>query len=408
MTAGSGVNTRLRLIGLDGLRGFLALCVIIVHVTAHYSPSILAITHFELLGQAIVVFFVMSGLLIYMPFARALITGDDPLRNLRRYMKARVLRVFPAYIVIFLISNLLAAVYVENAMVVQSRGSEGGTGSITDPWSLFLHLTLIQNYVPSELQTGINSSWTLTVELAFYLLLPFIVVATAAAASRLYRRASGYVIAILPGAALVLLGSMSRVLLAHAAESSDLSAEMTEWGPYPIAVLSRSILPWADNFGWGMIAVVFYIAIQRGEISAATVVRIRRLMWPVGSAALLLSAVFYFTEPRYIGGAFALFSAALLLLLIVPVDGLTKTWRVAPLVDNRVLHWIGTTSLSVYLWHYPVIILLERWGWAGGDDWASWTWSFFLVTAVSVGLATITYLLVERPAMRLASGKRRS
>lgn len=407
MTAGAGANARLRLVGLDGLRGFLALCVIVVHVTAHYSPSILAITHLELLGQAIVVFFVMSGLLIYMPFARAIITGGDPLRDLRRYTKARILRVFPAYIAIFLVANLFSAVYVENAMVVQARGSDGGTGAITDPWALLLHLTLLQNYVPSELQTGINSSWTLTVELAFYLALPFVAAFTAVLGARLLRNTSRYVVAALPGVLLIVVGTISRIVLAQVAASSDLSAEMTEWGPYPIAVLSRSILPWADNFGWGMVAVVFYIAIQRGDIAPETVMRVRGWMWPLGAAFLVLSGVFYFTEPRYIAGAFAVFSTAVLMLLIVPVDGRTRIWRVAPIVDNRVLHWIGTTSLSVYLWHYPVIIVMERWGWAGGDDWAGWAWSFALVTAVSVGLASISYLLIERPAMRLASPRKR-
>lgn len=408
MTAGATANTRLRLVGLDGLRGILALCVVIVHVTAHYSPSILAVTHVELLGQAIVVFFVMSGLLIYMPFARAIVTGADPLGDIARYARARVLRVFPAYVVIFLVANAFAAVYVENAMVVQARGSDGGTGSITDPSTLLLHLTLLQNYVPSELQTGINSSWTLTVELAFYLVLPFLAALTAATGARVLPRASRYVVAALPGILLVAVGTVSRIVLAQAAGSSGLPPEMTEWGPYPIAVLSRSILPWADNFGWGMIAVVFYLAIQRGDVAPAVVVRVRRWMWPTAVLFLALSGVFYFVEPRYIGGAFAVFSLALILLLIVPVDGHRAIWRVAPIVDNPVLHWLGTTSLSIYLWHYPVILVLERWGWAGGDDWASWAWSFVLVTAVSVALGSVSYLLIERPATRLASRKKTS
>ena len=32
---------------------------------------------------------------------------------------------------------------------------------------------------------------------------------------------------------------------------------------------------------------------------------------------------------------------------------------------------------------------------------------FFLVTVVSVGLATLTYLFIERPAMQWASGRKR-
>ena len=407
MSAGSGANTRLRLVGLDGLRGILALCVIIVHTTAHFSPSILAILHVELLGQAIVVFFVMSGLLIYMPFARTLITAKDPLSNVAGYTRARLLRVFPAYIVIFLLANAFAAVYVENAMKVQERGAGGGTGTITDPVQLFWHLTLLQNYLPSELQTGINSSWTLTVELAFYLLLPLLVAVTSALSTRVTGTAARYLVAAAPAVTLIVIGTVSRIVLAQVAASSGVSPEMSEWGPYPIAVLTRSILPWADNFGWGMLAVVFYIAVQRAEIPAATIVRVRRWAWPVGAFALALSGVFYFVQPRYIGGAFALFSVALLVLLTVPIDGRMQVWRVARWVDTPALHWIGTISLSVYLLHYPVILVLERCGVTGGDTWAGWAWNFVLVSAVSIAIGSITYLLVERPAMRLASRKKR-
>lgn len=399
---------RVRLVGLDGVRGFLALCVIVVHVTAHFSPSILRATHVEVLGQAIVVFFVMSGMLIYMQFAKAILAGQDPLAPLRGYLKARVLRIFPAYLLIFTIANVLGALYVDNAMVVQSRGSVGGTGAITSPGALLLHLTLLQNYVPSMLQTGINSSWTLTVELAFYLLLPFLAALTAVLAARLAPRASRYTIALVPGILLILIGTASRIVLAIVAGSSGLTSDMSEWGPFPIAVLSRSLLPWADNFGWGMIAVVLFLALRRGDLSLERARRVRPIAWTAVCVGFVASGACYFVAPRFIAAMFAIFATGMLLLFILPVDAEGRTWRVATLADNRVLHWLGTCSLSIYLWHYPIILLVQRWGWAGGDDWAGWAWNFTIVTVISVVLASTTFILVERPAMRLAArGKER-
>lgn len=406
MTQAPVRTTRARLVGLDGLRGFLALCVILVHVTAHYSPSILKVTHVEVLGQAIVVFFVMSGMLIYMPFARAILDGSAPLRGLGGYVRARIFRVFPAYLLIFWVANLFGALYVENAMVVQARGGGGGTGSIFDPGALLLHLTLLQNYLPSQLQTGINSSWTLTVELAFYLMLPFLAALAAAAAARLAPRASRYAVAAAPGVLLILVGTVSRVVLALVAARSPLTPDMTEWGPNPIAVLTRSILPWSDNFGWGMLAIVFFLALRRGDLSIDRARTVRPVAWIVLAVAFVASSAFFFVAPRLIASAFAIFATALILLLIIPVDGTGRPLRVSGIVDNPVLHWLGTTSLSIYLWHYPVIIVLERWGLAGGDDWGGWIRSLMLVTVISVALASASFLLVERPAMRLGAGRK--
>lgn len=394
-------TARARLVGLDGLRGFLALCVILVHVSGYYTPTVLWDAHFEVLGQAIVVFFALSGFLIYLPFARALLDRRAPLATLRSYVRARVLRVFPAYLVIFTIANLAGLVYVENAMTVLDHGRAGGTGTITDPLTLLLHYTLLQNYVPSMLLTGINSSWTLTVEIAFYLFLPFLAALTAVAAARLAPRASRYLIAVVPGLVLILVGVTTRVVLAVVSAGSGLSAEASEWGANPLAVLSRSILPWCDAFGWGMVAIVAFLAAQRGDIAPPRVRRLRTILWPVGFVLLAVSGILFIVAPRLTPAAFGGVSAAVILLLVLPTDGTAKVWRVSRAVDNPVLFWIGTVSLSTYLWHYPVILLVHRLGWYGPDTWPGWAWNFALVTAISIALASISYQLVEKPAMRL-------
>ncbi|WP_292833455.1 acyltransferase [Microbacterium sp.] len=396
-----------RLPGLDGLRGVMALCVIIVHVTAHWTPTILGITHVELLGQAIVIFFALSGFLIYTPFARAIVDGKRPLAGVGRYFRSRALRVFPAYLVIFMIVNALGAVYVENAMVVQLDGEGGGTGTITGFGELLLHLSLLQNYVPSQLQTGINSSWTLTAEIAFYALLPFVAAGVALLASR-SGRLRPYVVALLPGILLIVVGFAGRVISAVWAGNSGLSYDMSEWGPYGVAVFSRSIVPWADNFGWGMVVAVVYLAFVRKVIGAAGTTRIRRGLWLVLAVGFGLTAAAYFAAPRFIGAAFALIAVAVILLLILPVGEDGRVWKLATWVDTPALYWIGTISLSVYLWHYPVIIMLDRLGFAPSDTWGGWALGLVVVTAVSVALGSASYLLIEKPAMQFKPRSQRA
>ena len=163
-----------RFVGLDGLRGYLALCVILVHTLGIFAPIVLHRTHADLLGQAIVVFFALSGFLIYLPFMYRILDAR-PLPSIRDYARGRIFRVYPAYIVIFLIANFaLSGLFLSNAMETMQPGKDTGTGMIVDPLRILLHLSLLQNYFPGELQTGINSSWTLTIEITFYALLPLL------------------------------------------------------------------------------------------------------------------------------------------------------------------------------------------------------------------------------------------
>ena len=50
------------------------------------------------------------------------------------------------------------------------------------------------------------------------------------------------------------------------------------------------------------------------------------------------------------------------------------------------------------------MLLLGRYGLAGGDTWGGMLWNTFAITAVTLTFATVTYYLVEKPA--LASVKR--
>lgn len=123
----------------------------------HYNPAPAGTFGNRLLAQGYVgvsVFFVLSGFLIYHRYADAYFTRIG--WSWRVYLQNRFARIFPLYFLL-----LLATV------LVNTRGGR--------PMSLFeliLNLTLLKGLFEDYKFSGIAQSWSLTVELCFYLLAP--------------------------------------------------------------------------------------------------------------------------------------------------------------------------------------------------------------------------------------------
>src|SRR5262249_30994311 len=83
--------------------------------------------------------------------------------------------------------------------------------------------------------------------------------------------------------------------------------------------------------------------------------------------------------------AAALCFTALIAAVAHPRTLIGKAFGVTP------LRWIGERSYGMYLWHWPIIVLLAPSGW--------WTgWKIILTQAlVTVGVAALSYRFVEQP-----------
>ena len=88
----------------------------------------------------------------------------------------------------------------------------------------------------------------------------------------------------------------------------------------------------------------------------------------------------------YRGGQFV--GTILTVLVIYTVSG-RKTW-LSRFLSNPVLKWIGDRSYSIYLWHYPIILLISK-----GIK-ASW-WITLIEIVLSVVLAELSYRFIETP-----------
>lgn len=393
---------QLRIIGLDGIRGLGCLGVATAHVAHMYSAESSAALGINLIGIVLLLFFVLSGFLLYLPYVKALVRSSaSTMPGTREYVAHRVLRVFPAYLVIFLVCNFVfRTVYVTNP-ALQPLGTDAGTGMITDPWQLIANLTLVQTYIPAYFQTGINPSWSLTLEIAFYATLPLLGVVM----FRLRRRPNSrpLVIALLGPVVLLVIGFVGKLLVPVVAAAANVSDPLLrEWGDNWLAVYLRSFLTLSDTFAYGMFVVVLYVAMERGAVPERLSRRVRTMafiaLFPAGIGALALVAI----QHTWALSAVAFASAIFVIVVIAPLAR-GETSGIARLLDVAPAKFLGKISLSVYLWHFPVLILLGRWGWMAGDTTAGMFLNITVVTAVTIALSLVTYYCVEKPALALAT-----
>lgn len=388
-----------RLAGLDGARGLACLSVILAHVLAHFTPQVMSSSRLDLvLGHGVTFFFALSAFLLYLPYVERLASRRES-PSTSTYLRHRAMRIFPAYLVIFMLANFVfRAVYLQNPFTVGWASGDEGTGMMTDPMQLLANLTLTQTLFPATLQTGINPSWTLTVEWGFYLVLPVIGVVLFARAgdSRHPLRAATIPAAILFGigvATQAIVQVMQRIHYPN-------SVAEGYWGSNWTAVLSRSPLAFAAVFATGMLTAVAYVALSRGTLRSVSTLRLQWGLAAVVVLAAICALALMLANPHYVETAVGLASGAFILLIVIPFTRGQHS-AIAAMMQWRPLRLFGLMTLSAYLWHFPVLLVVGRLPLPFPDNPIGTVSAFAVVTGATAVAAWTTYRLVEQPAMRL-------
>ena len=142
---------------VEGMRACAAMGVVVTHVafqTGHSSGvSGRLFGRFDL---AVAVFFALSGFLLWRGHAAAA-RGLGARPRTGHYLRSRVVRIMPAYVV--------AVVVILSLLPDADHAS---------PTVWLANLTLTQIYVPLTLTGGLTQMWSLSVEVSFYLALPIL------------------------------------------------------------------------------------------------------------------------------------------------------------------------------------------------------------------------------------------
>ncbi|MEZ5383038.1 MAG: acyltransferase [Microthrixaceae bacterium] len=388
---------------LEGLRAVAALLVLFTHLASSASGNRYGYARYTgRFDVGVTIFFVISGYLLYLPFARAL-TGLRSQPNLRRYLRRRVLRIFPAYWVVMLVS---AFIY-ERAMPM-------------DASELARYLTLTHIYTPSTFDNPVPPAWSLSTEVAFYAFLPLF----AWAISRLpgrgeHQRVRNQWLGL---GAMVLVAFAFRAWLVSLdvpAPGQPATGPMVE--PLTVVSLKAWIFNHLDTFAVGMGLALFQVNRERrtevtergaGEAAATWSPAAGRTVSVVGVAVAV--AAFLAVSSEWVGlsvqqllysptqewGRHLLYTVVGGGLVVAAVAGVRGRWFGTQLLGSPPMRFLGRISYGIYLTQILVIgIYLSR---RPQDEFGIPIWQMTVfVLPVVVGLSWLLFRFVERPAMSL-------
>ena len=273
----------------------------------------------------------------------------------------------------------------------------GIDGAITDPVLLLKNALLVQNLSPSSLLSGIVPAWSLTVEVGFYACLPLLGLLALRLARGSHRRRLAA--ALIPAGVLLVGGVCGVIATTYLPGSPSLLAN--DWH----SVLAWSFLSHAHLFAFGMIVAVLRVEHEDGRLALPARARStgdRLLVYGALPCLIVGSSVL---PPTLRDPLVAAFCALLLARIVLRPPDLRPS-RLVGFLDCRPLIAAGLASYSIFLWNFPITVFLVHHGLLLQ---AHSVWEIAInvaLVAVVVGaFSALTYLAVERPAMRF--GRRR-
>lgn len=385
-----------RVNGVDGIRGVGSMFVVFAHVmvftrAADFTGSQWLGGVFVIVAQGLTMFFIISGYLLYRPFVDHVV-ADRGQPMIGAFYRNRLWRIFPAWIVVFvLVALVLGAALVEPSSLDNPVPIQDRLGRMTDPTDILLNLTLLYAYFPGT-TNGMMVSWSLVVEVAFYAVLPLLYLIGRGIAGRSPSRARAIVAMTIPALVLLAIGTFGRLRGA----TDQLKGVMQGGGSHDAqdrwaAILHNSLYDTGDLCAYGMLVAVMVSALRGSE-------RFTRVMPNICWATLIVSVpIAVALHSRHFDMPFwGLACAAIFLLVVIPGDGLPQRGLMG-LLKLRVIDHLGVISYSTYLWHVPVIaLLLKYWPGLAFSNLLGLAFAFFVVLAVSIPLAELTYRYAEK------------
>ncbi len=349
---------------LDGVRAIAALMVVTLHVNeaagvpwkVNQDPLLTTVAVFGRMGVDL--FFVLSGFLLFMPYAKALLF-QEKWPSPRTFYLRRMFRIWPGYYV-----SLFAMIFFFNRQYLQP-----------DHWKrLGLFLTFFMDLSPQTWQMLNGPFWTLAIEWQFYMLLPLIALYFSWLVRRFSSSPQQRLKAVLGCCVgLVTWGLVMKGFGVYCLQNPDWTILV------PRGVLNIFLFftfgiqgKYLEVFAFGMIVCACYIYAQHpeaGSVFKAHLLRLSDWLWKIGIVVLVCLALWHAQATASRDVKLSAFSAFPLLNPLTPYFA----WLGEPMVgvgfaicvlailfgsrqlrrvfETRFLRWVGMISYGVYMWN---------------------------------------------------------
>ena len=340
--------------GIDGLRCLGILAVVMYH--SDFFPFLKG-------GfTGVDVFFVISGYMI----SRSLYNRPSlqfPC-HLSEFYKRRIIRIIPALVVCLIVTIIASTLFIPSSWLSDIISKTGLSAFLG-----YSNFTLVWNsdryFAPRAEFNPFLHTWTLAIEEQFYLLFPIIYYVWL----RFRKDKSA-------------AGSISWLLLAVLGVSS-LGLAFIE----TTANHDRAFYLLPSRF-WELAAGALLFQLHSNSLFLPKSKSAPRMLMIAG--LLLLGASFAFADSQAFPFPWAMVPVLATTLLLCGIVGTTnRSSLVHRFLSSSVMIYIGKISYSLYLWHWPIAVLLR---WTIGFD---TYWLLLLYLAAALVLATASYRYVE-------------
>ena len=322
---------------IDFLRGYAALCVMIHHISeglafSSKNPAIQSINHVMSYGAlGVPLFFVISGFCIHRRKAEQIFKGVDEAVSFKKYWIRRFYRLYPSYLVVCLLSAILLLIAKMAGVSSVTIDTYPGNPYLFLMLDLVTHLLMVHCFF-SMFDYGLGNGplWTLAREEQYYLIyFPLL---------QIRKRLTIWTCLILS-----LVASYVVVDMGNSIKSENL---------HLAKLLVSSSLAYWPQWILGMLSVEMVVGLHRFK---KNVYRFK-LALPV---CLILTVV-----QTEFGATDAFFRNLILgLLAFLFITSMAKFELEGRWPQNTFTHIgrvLGRYSYSLYLVHYPIVIILSK------------------------------------------------
>ena len=348
---------------IDGLRAIAVTAVIFYHLGFQWIPG-------GFLGVDL--FFVISGYVITRLLLDSIARSGG--LDLRGFYKARARRLLPPLVFMIVVTAFYISIWAQDSVKRFLTDTPFSLTGVINWWLVVKEQDYFEAIGRPPL---LQHTWSLAVETQFYLIWPVLLLLILKRFGKKVIPIAALAIALFSGTALFLVSlqldassSVSHVYFGTDTHSIGLflgAALAVSWIPQNFkSEVSNKAQNFIDFIGvFGLVGILgSFLLIDESSPTAY------KIAFPLA----------------------AVFGAAIVTSIVHPAS------RFAPILQNRVLLWIGERSYAIYLWHWVVFQITRPRVDIDGQDWALIALRILVVLA----LADISLKLVELP---IRSGK---